>query len=407
VIASSKPAFAPAAAGTPNVLRGDFLLPVLVLKRDAVRHNVDVMARYCAAHGASLAPHGKTTMAPQLLQLQLAAGAWGITAATAAQAIAFRAQGIETILIANELVEPAAIAWAAQEVAADPSCRIVCLADSLAGVSIMADAVQASGADAQLEVLVELGFAGGRTGCRSLDEAIEVATAVAAAPSLRLAGTECYEGTIAGATMAETVARVDALLADLGELTATLDRRGAFSGSDEILVSAGGSAFFDRVVATLAGPWELSLPVRLVLRSGCYVTHDSGVYRALSPFDGRGDGSDDGLRPALELWGAVLSLPEPGLAIVGFGKRDAPHDMELPVPEQVRRRDGRVAPVAGLAVAAVNDQHAYVRGDCSDLEVGDWLGCGISHPCTAFDKWRRIPLVDDDYTVVDTVETLF
>jgi D-serine deaminase-like pyridoxal phosphate-dependent protein len=74
--------------------------------------------------------------------------------------------------------------------------------------------------------------------------------------------------------------------------------------------------------------------VRVVLRSGCYLTHDDGLYARASPLPE--------LRPALELWARVLSCPEPGLAIAGFGKRDAPYDIDLPViraasaPERTR-----------------------------------------------------------------------
>jgi D-serine deaminase-like pyridoxal phosphate-dependent protein len=389
------------------VLRGDFLLPIMVLKHAAIRANLELMGTYCKMHGVSLAPHGKTTMAPRLIELQLSAGAWGLTAATAGQARAFRAFGISTILLANELVEPAAVRWAVGELDADDSCRIICLADSLEGVAIMSEAVTATNSQKELEVLVELGFSGGRTGCRSVEEALEVAAAIEAAPGLRLAGVECYEGTIDASTVAATIVRVDALLADVRVLTEALDARQAFSGNTEIIVSAGGSAYFDRVVAHLGEPWDLSLPVRLVLRSGCYITHDSGVYRALSPFDGRAEGSAR-FAPALEVWGAVLSLPEPDLAIVGFGKRDVPHDFDLPVPERHRhRKTGAVSSTTGLTITALNDQHAYVRGDCHGLEVGDWLGCGISHPCTAFDKWRSIPMVDENYTVVEMIETFF
>src|SRR5204863_6442617 len=142
------------------------------------------------------------------------------------------------------------------------------------------------------------------------------------------------------------------------------------------VLTAGGSVFFDRVVERLSS-LELGRHVRLVLRSGCYVTHDSGTYDLVSPF---GSGSGDlRLQPALEAWGAVLSRPEPELAIVGFGKRDVSHDVDLPRPELVNGRDGLRA-VSGVTVTALNDQHAYVRLPPNEpLAVGDLLGCGIAH----------------------------
>jgi D-serine deaminase-like pyridoxal phosphate-dependent protein len=135
-----------------------------------------------------------------------------------------------------------------------------------------------------------------------------------------------------------------------------------------------------------------------VLRSGCYLTHDDGLYHRVSPL---GE-----LRPALELWARVLSCPEPGLAIAGFGKRDAPYDFDLPVVREVRR-DGGAPAVDGLRVEALNDQHAFLRDADGVLRVGDVLVCGISHPCTAFDKWSLIPVLDERDTVVDAIRTLF
>jgi D-serine deaminase-like pyridoxal phosphate-dependent protein len=155
------------------------------------------------------------------------------------------------------------------------------------------------------------------------------------------------------------------------------------------------------VVELLTPEWKLDQQVDLVLRCGSYVTHDSALYERVSPLAGL-------LRPAIEAWGTVLSRPEPELAIVGFGKRDVPHDLELPMPDVVLGRSGLRRVDGTLTVTALNDQHGFLRlppGD--ELAVGDLVGCGVCHPCTSFDKWRLIPVVDDDYTVVDAVRTFF
>jgi len=176
-----------------------------------------------------------------------------------------------------------------------------------------------------------------------------------------------------------------------------------------VIVTAGGSAFPDRVVAELGGPLRVSRPVRLVLRSGCYLTHDAVHYNQLSPFGGRIPETGP-LEEALEVWGAVLSMPEPGLVLLGFGKRDVSYDMELPVPRLVKTA-GLEPPRplrAEASIVALNDQHAFMKvGEEANLKVGDLVGCGISHPCTAFDKWRLIPVVDDGYQVLDAVLTYF
>jgi D-serine deaminase-like pyridoxal phosphate-dependent protein len=391
-----------------NVLRGDLLLPAMVLKESALQHNIDTMARFCRQAGVSLAPHGKTTMAPQIVRRQLAAGAWGVCAATVSQARVFRAFGVPRVLIANEVVEPAAIAWIAGEQHSHADAEILCLVDSVEGVSRMTEALQALRPQRPLPVLLEMGVAGGRAGCRTPRQASEVADAVRRSPFLRLAGVEGFEGIIDGGDVAGALRSVDQYVDEIRAVTESLSAAGSFDGSDEVIVSAGGSAYFDRVVERLAQPWGLDRSIRVVLRSGCYVTHDDGHYERVSPFGSRG-GGEPRLRPALEVWGAVLSLPEPGLAIVGLGKRDVPHDLDLPVPRAVQPREQPLRSIEGtLAIVALNDQHAYVRVERGeDVRVGDLIGCGISHPCTAFDKWGLIPVVDDDYTVIDAVRTFF
>jgi D-serine deaminase-like pyridoxal phosphate-dependent protein len=387
-----------------NLLAGDLLLPAMVLKESALEHNIARVADYCREHGVSLAPHGKTTMAPQLFERQLDAGAWGMTAATVAHVGVYRHFGVPRVLLMNELVEPSALSWIADELASDPDFDFYCLVDSVAGVDAMTEALR--GAGRPVQVLVEVGIPGGRAGCRTVEEAKDVAAAAVASPALVLAGVEGFEGIIAERDAEATLAAVDAFLARIRALTVELAGTGAFAGREEIVVTAGGSAFFDRVVAGLTPAWDLELPVRVVLRGGCYLTHDSGLYERIGPLGARAGG--DSLRPALEVWGAVLSRPEPELAIVGFGKRDVPFDIDLPIPT-LACRGGELRDVRdSLTVTALNDQHAYVRvAPGSELAVGDLLGCGISHPCLAFDKWPLIPLVDDDYTVVGGIRTFF
>ncbi len=391
-----------------NVLHGEFTLPVMVLKDSAVRHNLKVMAEYCRAHDTLLAPHGKTHMSPQLLQMQLEAGAWAVTVANISQARVYRSFGVERMVIANELVEPAAVRWAAAELKSDPGLELFCLVDSLAGVARLDSVLAGTGLERRLPVFLEVGLAGGRTGCRTPGQAREVAKAVAGSRHLLLTGIEAFEGIIHAASEAATLQAVDRFLAGIRQLTVDLDAAGLFSRTEEVIVTAGGSAFLDRVVAGLGGPWHLSRPVRLVLRSGCYITHDAVHYTQLSPFGSRLPESEP-LQEALEVWGVVLSLPEPGLALLSFGKRDVSFDLGLPVPRLLKSGPGAVRLLRGEAsIFALNDQHAYLRVDQQEeIQLGDMVGCGISHPCIAFDKWRLIPVVDDSYDVLDAILTYF
>ena len=392
-----------------NVLGGEFMLPVMVLKDSALRHNSKLMAAYCKRHDIFLAPHAKTSMSPQLVKMQLDDGAWAVTAATISQVRIWRAFGVERVILANELVEPESVRWVAREMKEDPGFELYCLVDSVAGVSLLESALGDTGVDRPLKVLLEVGPEGGRTGCRTHEQAFEVARAVGASRNLALAGVEAFEGVIHAESLTASLHAVDRFLEDMRGLIGELDAAGLFEPAKQIILTAGGSAYPDRVVAGLGGGWQLSRPVRLVLRSGCYLTHDAVHYHELSPFGGRIPETGP-LEEALEVWGAVLSLPEPGLALLGFGKRDVSYDLELPVPRFVKTAGPQPPrPLrAEASIFALNDQHAFMKVDAkADLKVGDLVGCGISHPCTAFDKWRLIPVVDEGYRVLDAVLTYF
>ncbi|GAA3730684.1 amino acid deaminase [Plantactinospora mayteni] len=389
----SDPAFA--AAGH-SLFGGAFTWPVLAVRRSAVAHNVATMAEFCARHGFSFAPHGKTSMAPSLLTAQLSAGAWAITMATANQVLACRALGVPRVLLANELLDPVPLRWLAGEL--DRGFEALFFVDSVAGVEAIDAALADRPAGAPLRVLVELGFPGGRAGCRTVAQVVEVAEAVAATSRVRLDGVAGYEG-----GLPDGVA-VSAYLRRLRTAATELARRRLVG--PEVLVSAGGSAWFDLVAEELGGAWLTGHDLRVVLRSGAYVTHDHGFYAEHTPFRRiPGQGSLDA---ALELWAQVTSTPEPGLAIVGMGKRDAPYDEGLPVPLRIRRRSGELQPGTGLVVSRLNDHHGYLAVPPGvALYPGDLVCFGISHPCTAFDKWRAMPVVDDAHTVVDVLRTYF
>ncbi len=418
-IGSDQKAFPPALSGLSpaevgeqglSLRAGDLLLPVMVLHEEALAHNLETMARWCRRHSVSLAPHGKTTMAPQLFHRQLEAGAWAITAATVSQAAIMRQNGVPRVLIANEVLDPAGIGWLAQVMDEDPGFEVFCLVDSAASVARLDRMLAARGAGRPLPVLVELGVESGRAGARGDEEASAVAAAVAASDRLVLAGVECFEGVIGPGVSAAAVERVEALLGRVRALARELDAAGLFADVPEILLSAGGSVFFDRA-ARLDDVGELSRPVRVVVRGGCYLTHDDGAYEELSPFGAAREDSEesDRLWPALELWSAVLSRPEPELAIIGFGKRDAPYDAGLPRARRIIRADLDVPVAAGeLEVLALNDQHAMVRvAPGFRLEVGETVTFGISHPCTAFDKWSLLPVVNGSDEVIGAVRTFF
>jgi D-serine deaminase-like pyridoxal phosphate-dependent protein len=373
-------------AEAPDLFDEGVVGPVCVLRAEALTHNLTAMAGWCRDRGVEIAPHGKTHMAPQLFARQLDAGACGITAATLSHVRTYRAFGVREVVLANELVDEAGLRWLAAELDADPHFSAVCWVDSVRGVELMTAAL--AGAGRPVDVCVEVGMPGGRTGCRGRNAVDEVARAAAASPRLRLVGVAGYEAALGHDITSDALAGVTGYLL---QMRAAVLRLAPLIETDQVIVTAGGSTYFDAVADVLTGDWPAGLAVRTIVRSGAYLTHDDGLYARTSPLRAA-------LQPALQVWAQVVSRPEPALAVLTMGRRDVSFDQDLPVP----------LGLAGSAVTKLNDQHAYLRlGDGDHVEVGDWLGFGISHPCTVFDKWQLIPEVDADDRVVGLIRTFF
>ena len=382
-------------------------MPTAVLLQSAIASNSALFAKFCGEHKISFAPHGKTTMSPELFDIQMRDGAWGITAATAFQARTMIEHGVPRVLIANEVVAPGDIAWVAQ--ATRQKHEVICCVDSTQAVKILEDSLASLLRGRKVQVLVELGVIDGRTGARTISEALVVARAVAKSSSLKLVGVSGFEGIISESQTQTAEQRVDNFLDDMRGLADAMIAENLFQGVSEILISAGGSVFFDRVATKLVGQ-NSAISERIVIRSGCYLSHDDGVIDQLSPYGSASQVSGDVFRAALEVWGVVLSRPEPNRVIVGIGKRDVSTDGMLPIAKKILRR-GNVQPqnwLEGTRAVRVDDQHLYLNVDASDeVAVGDLIGFGISHPCTTFDKWRAIPIANDTYQVVAIANTKF
>lgn len=384
-----------------NLLDGTVPMPAAVLRASALANNLSTFQTYIDRAGVKLAPHGKTSMCPQLFDRQLRAGAWGLTMATYAQARTALGVGVKRLLIANELVGETEI----RTLAAHDGALILSLVDSLAGVERMEAILDRAGIEKPFPVLVELGITGGRTGARGAEDALAIARRVAQSPHLALAGVEGYEGLIVTGDAAADAMRVDAFLNDLLTVFTTARSEGLFAG--EPILSAGGSAYFDLVARGLKTDG-----VTTILRSGCYLTHDTGFYQKLLMHVGeRGVlGAAPALTPALEVWAQVVSRPEPGLVLVNAGRRDLSDDAGPPrVQAWVRPGPDAVPqPVADWTFTRMNDQHGYVRvPEDAEVAVGDYVSMGISHPCTTFDRWPLLLEVDDRYRVVAALKTFF
>jgi D-serine dehydratase len=392
-----------------NVLRGDLPLPLAVIRRDALAGNLKWMQGFANDHGVGLAPHGKTTMSPQLFQRQLDAGAWGLTFATVGQLRAGVAAGATRCIIANQVFRAIDLQGIDDLKRDHTGLRVAFLVDSLDQLALIEAWKTTSKGTQAHEVLLEIGVTGGRTGCRTHEQALTLAQRLKSSAATRLVGIECYEGLGAVGETGADAAYAEALMKRVRDIALACDDQQLFE-ADEILLTAGGSAIFDLVADHLR--LKLSRPVQGLLRSGCYVTHDHGTYHRFMNTVAERVGCGHGLHAAMEVWAAVQSCPEPGLAILSVGKRDISYDLELPIPVGYRPQ-GRVAVAAAPGdwkIGGMNDQHAYLHGTGNEhkaLRVGDLVVLGISHPCTTFDKWRWMPVVDPDYNVCDAIVTCF
>jgi len=387
-----------------RLLDEDVSLPTAVLYEDRLVHNLTWMQQFVSKYGAKFAPHGKTTMAPRLFLRQLEAGAWGITLATAAQTQAAYQHGIRRVLMANQLVgrENMRIVSRLLE---DPSFEFVCLVDSGEHVEQLGRFF--SSCDQRLNVLLEVGVEGGRTGIRNREQLNRLLEAQAQfREHVPLVGVELFEGVLSDEPA------IRAFLDNAVEIASDLARAGHFDRKPIILTGAG-SAWYDVVAETFANA-DLGQPHEVVLRPGCYLTHDVGAYREaqqrILSHSSVAQQMASGLVPALHVWAYVHSVPEKNRAIVGLGKRDAAFDSGLPVPA-LHYRPGQSKPVNApkdWKLIRMMDQHAFLEfPEHADIRVGDMIAFDICHPCLTFDKWRYLLVMDSNFQVVDIVETFF
>lgn len=377
-----------------SLFDGNHFTPIATLKASALKNNVEQMASYCSNAGFELAPHVKTHMSPQLAKMQVDAGATYLTVATLWQARVFLQFGFRSILIANEIVDIASL----REIATlnkNPLNEVICYVDSISGVEII-EKVLLENPSGCLHLLLEIGYPAGRGGIRDLEEVKKIALRLMDTPGAIIRGVSGFEGILSGG-------RTPIGLAELEDfcqrIVSAADLVSEYVDRPEIIISAGGSAFFDVVVRVFAPYKSSTHKVRKILRSGGYLSFDHGLYGRVSP---QGDSSPS-LKPAIEVWGSILTQPEGDFALLNFGKRDVGVDVDNPNP--VRIGGGGAI---DAAIPKLNDQHSYLVGKLdSSVSLGDWVACGISHPCTTFDKWRIFPVIDDNDKVVDYVRTYF
>lgn len=372
----------------PKFLRDDYQWPQAIMLDSALENNLTTMKAFCKKHNVELAPHVKTHMSPQLARRQIDNGSWGVTVANASQARTFIEFGFKKIIIANEVANASSIKFLSEQDA-----EIYFYIDSLRGFEIVEKS-----ASRPVNILLEIGKSQGRTGVRDLVLAERLVDMISASEKMNFAGVSGYEGTFGKDRSQQSIDKVRDFLQTLVAFAISVQAK----GPNPFMVSAGGSAFFDLVVDELK-PVTQDSNFKVILRSGGYVTHDHGFYAEVYPFV---NDPEFTFFPALEVWSIVNSKPDSDLFIVNGGKRDISVDIDLPYALKYQSENAPIKKLLGK-VLNINDQHLYLQTDNKELGVGDLVAFGISHPCTTFDKWPLIPVVTDDYRILDLYLTYF
>jgi D-serine dehydratase len=394
---------------------GAMSLPVLTLDLAAYAHNRDAMLRYAAEQGVAMAPHAKTPMAPDLAADLVRAGAWGTTVADIRQATVMLRAGLHRLILANGIGGRGGAGRLAALLRDHPAAELYLFVDSTAVIDALGAVWAAEPTLAPLRLLVEVGAA--RGGARDLAAARAIIAAIQATEGrLRLAGVGSYEG----AATQPTPERTEVVHTALFQLAADVlvEVRASVGPGEPLVLTVGGSLFFDRVLAALKPVAAADGATTLVLRGGAIFFHDHGVYqRGLAALDARHGFVLDGevasagqvFRPALRVWAEVLSRPEPDLAVCGLGMRDVASDQDLPRPLTLFRDGTPAGALSGIAsVTKLNDQHAFMELTSGvDVRVGDVVEFGLSHPCTSIDLYRFILGVDEAGIVRTAFPTFF
>jgi D-serine dehydratase len=377
-------------ATNPNLFTANFQFPIMVLKEAAIKNNIAQMMSFCNSVDAQLAPHVKTTMSPQLAQMQVAAGATALTIANFWQGRIFLKHGFKNLIIANEVLDPTAIAEIAK-INKQKQAEIIFYVDSILALEIIQKHTPLEG---EQNLFIEVGTENGRGGVRELSLVEQLAQRIKADKRLNLIGVTGFEGAVPDAARGRRGEKKISKFCQ--KIVAAAELAYPYKSDQQFVISAGGSAYFDIVARELN---KFEKPRRLLLRSGGYITHDHKYYEEIYPFAS----TDRSFQPAIEVWAQVISKPEKGFGVLNLGKRDIGNDLHNPIP--IKSYDGQVKSFSAV-IEKLNDQHGYLRGK-QEFSLAQLIGLGISHPCTTFDKWGLIPLVNDDYDLIDCLQTFF
>ncbi|MFT5756727.1 MAG: D-serine dehydratase [Alteromonadaceae bacterium] len=399
-----------------DLLAEEVSFPVAVLNEQVLKNNARWMQTFSEKSTVKLAPHGKTTMAPELFKLQQEAGCWGISLATVPQVLTAYQHGVKRIILANQLIGRRHFELIAT-LLKKGDCEFYCFVDSIENAKALGEYF--SNENVSLNILLEIGVIGGRCGWRDINLIKPLCDVIKEYESLNICGLSFYEGVIQGGNAKNEI--VD-FIRSIQLLATQLKDQNIIDTREEFIITGAGSAWYDVVADTLINN-ELSFDYTVVIRPGCYLIHDTGIYQDAqnivmqrSALAAKFACEETGeLSSSLEVWAYVHSIPEPGLAIIGLGKRDVAFDAGFPTPSlyfsPTKKHFDNYRPMPADArwqIVKVMDQHSMMNiPDDAQLLPGDLISFSTSHPCLTMDKWRFIGLVDDNFVIKKQIATYF
>jgi len=330
----------------PGMDEADIQTPCLILDLDALERNIRKMGGYAKAHGMRHRSHGKMHKSVDVQKLQeRLGGAVGVCCQKVAEAEVFARGGIKDILVSNEVRDELKI----DRLARLPKygARISVCVDDPVNVAELSLAAQKHGTT--LQCLVEIDCGQGRCGVGTADGAVEIAQAIAAAPGLKFAGIQAYQGSMQHLeNFADRKARLDAAVAVTKAMVAALQA----AGLNPELVSGGGTGSYQ---------FESNSGVYNELQCGSYAFMDADYGRIK---DEHGHRIDQGQwENALFILTSVMSRAKRGQAVCDAGLKVQSLDSGLPV---IRGRDD-------VKYISASDEHGIIEDRHDVLRINEKL----------------------------------
>jgi 3-hydroxy-D-aspartate aldolase len=330
----------------PGMAEADIQTPCLVLDLDALERNVKKMGDYAKAHGMRHRVHGKMHKSVDVYRLQEEmGGACGVCCQKVSEAEVFARAGVKDVLVSNQVRDAAKI----DRLARMPKlgARTLVCVDDLANVADLSAAAVKHGTE--IECLVEIDCGAGRCGVTTTPAVVALAKAIDAAPGLKFAGIQAYQGAMQHMDLyADRKAKIDTAVAMVKDAVDTL----AAEGIDCDIVGGGGTGSYY---------FESTSGVYNELQCGSYAFMDADYGRIL---DETGTRIDQGeWENALFILTSVMSHAKGDKAIVDAGLKAQSVDSGLPV---IFGRDD-------VSYIKCSDEHGVVEDKDGVLAVGDKL----------------------------------